>query len=60
MLHPVQGRISEMRSTAGLLLSASALLGASCVNGLAEEVFAAIDKQDDGLKAVNKEVRVPQ
>lgn len=49
-----------MRSTAGLLLSASALLGASCVNGLAEEVFAAIDKQDDGLKAVNKEVRVPQ
>lgn len=46
----------EMRSTTRILLSASALLGASFVNGLAEEVFAAIDKQDDGLRTVNKEV----
>ena len=45
-----------MRSTTGLFLGASALLGASCVNGLAEEVFAAIDKQNDGLRTVNKEV----
>ncbi|KAJ4352488.1 uncharacterized protein N0V89_007836 [Didymosphaeria variabile] len=45
-----------MKSATGLLLSASALLGASCVNGLAEEVFAAIDKQDDGLRTVNKEI----
>jgi hypothetical protein len=46
-----------MKSATGLLIGASALLSASCVNGLAEEVFAAIDKQDDGLKTVNKEVR---
>ncbi|PVI08706.1 hypothetical protein DM02DRAFT_578945 [Periconia macrospinosa] len=45
-----------MRPTAALLLSANALLSASCVNGLAEEVFAAIDKQDDGLRTVNKEI----
>lgn len=45
-----------MKSATGFLMSAGALLGASCVNGLAEEVFAAIDKQDDGLRTVNKEV----
>ncbi|KAF1969702.1 hypothetical protein BU23DRAFT_652459 [Bimuria novae-zelandiae CBS 107.79] len=46
-----------MRSPTGILLSASALLSASCIKAqdISEEVFAAIDKQDDGLRTVNKE-----
>ena len=47
-----------MRSTTGLFLGASALFSAACVNGdLSEDVFAAIDNNDDGLRTVNKEVR---
>ncbi|KAF9739276.1 hypothetical protein PMIN06_007374 [Paraphaeosphaeria minitans] len=35
---------------------ASALLSASGVDELAEKVFAAIDKQDEGLRTINKEI----
>jgi hypothetical protein len=54
-----QAAILKMKSATRLLVGADALVVASCVNGLAEEVFAAIDKQDDGLKTLNKEVISP-
>lgn len=39
-----------------LALGISALFGVSYANGLSEKVFAAIDKQNKGLRTVNKEV----
>jgi hypothetical protein len=45
-----------MRKCTTLALGASALVGISYANDLSEEVFAAIDKQNKGLRTVNKEV----
>ena len=47
-----------MRSTPTLVLSAGLLLSSAYANRLAQEVFDAIDKRDEGLRNVNKEVSI--
>ena len=46
-------------STARLLFSASTLIGIPQVYGLTDEVFAAIDKNNDGLREVNRKASQP-